>query len=90
MGLSLLHSYFSLLRRQIYARLSRQPQEGFRREPSSDPASLRMRAIKEQWQGDALYGVAPVLAALRAGRRTAYTLYLQQGGSSLARASVLM
>jgi hypothetical protein len=30
--------------------------------------------------GDALYGVAPVLAALAGGRRTAHALYIQEGG----------
>ncbi len=35
--------------------------------------------MREQWIGDMLYGVSPVLAALKAGRRTVHTLYLQEG-----------
>lgn len=32
--------------------------------------------------GDALYGLAPVLAALASGRRTVHALYVQEGGRS--------
>lgn len=34
---------------------------------------------KEAWKGDALYGIAPVLAALAAGRRDLHALYVQEG-----------
>lgn len=36
-------------------------------------------ATKDAWQGDALYGIAPVLAALQAGRRELHALYVQEG-----------
>ncbi len=32
--------------------------------------------------GDALYGLAPVLAAFASGRRTVHALYVQEGGRS--------
>ena len=43
---------------------------------SSWPSSSRVVTST----GDALYGVAPVLAALAGGRRTAHALYIQEGG----------
>ena len=39
----------------------------------------RLRKLKDEWQGDALFGINPVLAALRAGRREARVLYVQEG-----------
>lgn len=48
--------------------------------------------IREQWVGDYVYGVAPVLAALKAGRREVSALYLQEGmqlGKRKDKASIL-
>ena len=35
--------------------------------------------MKQEWEGDVVYGVAPVLAALQSNRRTIHTLYVQEG-----------
>lgn len=39
----------------------------------------RPPSLKERWVGDYVYGVSPVLAALRAGRREVTALYMQEG-----------
>ncbi len=36
-------------------------------------------ATKDAWQGDAVYGIAPVMAALASGRRVIHKLYVQEG-----------
>ena len=38
-----------------------------------------LKAIREAWQGEALYGVNSTLAALKAKRREIFTLYYQEG-----------
>jgi len=43
---------------------------------AADPVLAQYR---EQWKGDALYGVNPVLAAIKAKRREIYKLYVQEG-----------
>jgi len=43
----------------------------------SYPARPSKSALREQLFGDTLYGVAPVLAALKAQRRSAHVLYVQ-------------
>ena len=35
--------------------------------------------LQENWVGDAIYGINPVLAALRLSRRTLYSLHVQEG-----------
>ena len=39
----------------------------------------RLRQLRDEWEGDAVYGISPVLAALSAGRRQAFALYIQEG-----------
>jgi hypothetical protein len=39
----------------------------------------RPPSLRERWVGDYVYGVSPVLAALRAGRREVHALYIQEG-----------
>ena len=51
-----------------------QPREG-------DPL---LKAIREEWQGEALYGVNSVLAAFAAKRRDVYALYYQEGAILLS------
>ncbi|KFM28511.1 rRNA methyltransferase 1, mitochondrial [Auxenochlorella protothecoides] len=41
--------------------------------------------LKEGWQGEVLYGVSPVLAALTAGRREIHALHIQQDIDGSAR-----
>ena len=43
-----------------------------------------LRQIRDDWQGDALYGVNSIRAVLAAKRRTIYGLYHQQGEAALA------
>lgn len=35
--------------------------------------------LQDNWKGDAVYGVSPVLAALKFSRRTLYSLHIQEG-----------
>ena len=35
--------------------------------------------LQDNWKGDAVYGVSPVLAALKFSRRTLYSLHVQEG-----------
>lgn len=35
--------------------------------------------LQDSWRGDAIYGVSPVLAALKFSRRTLYSLHIQEG-----------
>ena len=35
--------------------------------------------LQDNWKGDAIYGVSPVLAALKFSRRTLYSLHVQEG-----------
>lgn len=51
----------------------------------SYPARPSKASLREQLFGDVLYGVAPVLAALRAGRRAPHALYVQEGADAAKR-----
>ncbi|KAL3133142.1 hypothetical protein ABBQ38_007036 [Trebouxia sp. C0009 RCD-2024] len=71
----------------------RQPYEGDRRQPGREQRSSwqQERAdgaerpvtttsiLQDNWKGDAVYGVSPVLAALKFSRRTLYSLHVQEG-----------
>lgn len=35
--------------------------------------------LRDSWNGDVVYGISPVLAALESGRRTVHALYVQEG-----------
>lgn len=71
----------------------REPYERDRGEPARDerPSWQQERAdgaerpvtstsiLQDNWKGDAIYGVSPVLAALNFSRRTLYSLHIQEG-----------
>lgn len=72
----------------------REPYERDRRQPARDqqrPSWQQERAdgaerpvtstsiLQDNWKGDAVYGVSPVLAALKFGRRSLYSLHVQEG-----------
>lgn len=42
-----------------------------------EPSHLKL--IKDNWQGDVLHGVNPIISALKAERRSFYKLYIQEG-----------
>ena len=72
----------------------REPYERDRRQPARDqqrPSWQQERAdwverpvtstsiLQDNWKGDAIYGVSPVLAALKFSRRTLFSLHVQEG-----------
>lgn len=71
----------------------RQPYERDRRQPAREqrPSWQQERPdgaerpvtttsiLQDNWKGDAVYGVSPVLAALKFSRRTLYSLHVQEG-----------
>ena len=71
----------------------REPFDIERRQPARDQRSSWQRdglnnverpvtstsILQDNWQGDAVYGVSPVLAALKFCRRTLYSLHVQEG-----------
>ena len=71
----------------------RQPYESDRRQPAREQRSSwqQERAdgaerpvtttsiLQDNWKGDAVYGVSPVLAALKFSRRTLYSLHIHEG-----------
>lgn len=49
------------------------------REAYRDKDSSPGKALRDGLQGEALYGISPVLGALQAMRRTVHALYIQEG-----------
>ena len=65
-------------------RASRDDYRGRNDYEDDDRGSAR-DAFTSNWVGDVVFGVSPVLAALEAGRRTIYTLYIQEGADASKR-----
>ena len=59
----------------------RQPGSTWQGRGSADEQP-RVPQLADKLQGEALYGVNPVLGALKAWRRECHTLYVQEGWSS--------
>ncbi|GAB4813062.1 hypothetical protein N2152v2_000108 [Parachlorella kessleri] len=61
------------------ARTSRESYEERPWQQQEEDDTPKAPTIRDQWVGDYIYGVSPVLAALRAGRREITALYVQEG-----------
>lgn len=55
------------------------PEQYRDRQDYADRPETSTSLLQNNWQGDALYGTSPVLAALKFGRRRLYTLHVQEG-----------
>ena len=67
--------------RQQYAQPGTRQQADQPQQPWSDWPSSQPAAPSIELQGEALYGVSTITAALAAGRRSLHTLYVQEGGA---------
>ena len=69
---------------QRYSRgTGRQPDHFRDRRDSTERPETSTSLMQANWKGDALYGINPVLAALKFGRRALYTLHVQEGLAAL-------
>lgn len=59
------------------------------RDRSDEPSAPRAPQLADKLQGEALYGVNPVLGALQAMRRGCHTLYVQEGQCALVHAALV-
>lgn len=55
------------------------PEQYRGRRDEADRPETSTSLLQANWKGDALYGISPVLAALKFGRRALYTLHVQEG-----------
>ncbi len=58
---------------------AREQRQDWGRDRDADRPVTSTSILQDNWVGDAVYGVSPVLAALKVSRRTLYSLHVQEG-----------